>query len=402
MRNGFTASRKHSTMSPGMRRPALPELRKGYSGGLIASTPMSHFKPVRPADRHRFDAIIDARSPAEFEEDHIPGAINCPVLDNEERTIVGTLFAQQGAFEARRVGGAMVAANLARHLKERFADRPERWKPLVYCWRGGLRSGSMVQWMRLVGWDAQQLAGGYKSFRRHMITQIDELVPQLQLRVILGATGSAKTRVLQALHEQGAQVLDLEHCARHKGSMLGSLPGVEQPSQKNFETQIGTLLERLDLGRPLYVEGESARIGRLTVPAALVTRMRAAPAIEIAATHEARLAFLLRDYAYLGDDGNALAARLEGLTASLGRETVGRWQDWARGAHLAPLFDELMRLHYDPHYRRSQSNHFAQWNARRRMETGALGQADIERIARQILADDGAMPHPAAAVSQSS
>jgi len=245
---------------------------------------VSHHRPTRPADRHGFDAIIDARSPAEFAEDHIPGAINCPVLDDAERATVGTLYAQQGAFEARRVGGAMVAANLARHLRQQFADKPQGWRPLIYCWRGGMRSGSMVQWLRLVGWDAQQLAGGYKAFRRHVIEQIAALVPRLDLRVLVGATGSAKTRVLQALASQGAQVLDLEHCARHKGSLLGAMPGVEQPSQKNFETQIATALEGFDLSRPVYVEGESARIGRLSLPVPLVQRLRAGACLEIQAT----------------------------------------------------------------------------------------------------------------------
>ncbi|MDB5733039.1 MAG: tRNA 2-selenouridine(34) synthase MnmH, partial [Variovorax sp.] len=179
-------------------------------------------QPVRVADRHRFDTLIDARTPAEFAIDHIPGAINCPVLDNEERHIVGTLYKQQGAFEARRVGGAMVAANLARHLRERFAECPVDWKPVVYCWRGGLRSGSMVNWLRLVGWDAQQLAGGYKTYRRHVLDLIEASCPVLPLRIVCGATGSAKTRVLQALSERGAQVLDLEACARHKGSLLGA------------------------------------------------------------------------------------------------------------------------------------------------------------------------------------
>ncbi len=347
---------------------------------------MSHYQPVRPADISRFDAIVDARSPSEFALDHIPGAINCPVLDDEERAIVGTLYVQQGAFEARRVGGAMVAANLARHLREQFAEMPERWKPLVYCWRGGMRSGSMVQWMRLVGWDAQQLAGGYKSFRRHVIAQIESIVPQLNLRVVLGATGSAKTRVLQALEAQGAQVLDLEHCARHKGSLLGNLPGVEQPSQKSFETQVATVLEQVDLSRPLYVEGESARIGRISVPPILVAHMRSSVAIEVAATPEARLNYLLRDYAYLGDDVDSLIDKLGVLTELQGKETVGRWQDWARNKDLPHLFGELMTLHYDPHYERSQSNHFTQWDQRHRVEAAALEQADIERIAAQILA----------------
>ena len=347
---------------------------------------MSQHRPIRPADRHAFDALIDARSPAEFAEDHIPGAINCPVLSDEERAITGTIYVQQSAFEARRVGGAFVAANLARHLREQFADKPQGWRPLVYCWRGGMRSGSMVQWLRLVGWDAQQLAGGYKAFRRHVMEQIATLVPRLDLRAIVGATGSAKTRVLHALASQGAQVLDLEHYARHKGSLLGALPGLPQPSQKNFETQIASVLEGLDLSRPVYVEGESARIGRLSVPVPLVQRLRTAPCIEIVATPAERLAYLLRDYAYLGDDPELLAQRLGVLVELHSKETVLRWQDWARTHQLAPLFEELMRLHYDPHYRRSQARNFVQWEGRLRVEVAALSDEGIEAVARAVLA----------------
>ena len=347
---------------------------------------MSRHQPTRPADRHAFDAIIDARSPAEFAEDHLPGAINCPVLDDEERAIVGTIYHQQSAFEARRVGGAMVAANLARHLRGPLADKPQNWRPLVYCWRGGMRSGSMVQWMRLVGWDAQQLAGGYKAFRRHMIATIEELVPRLDLRVLGGATGSAKTRVLQQMASLGAQVLDLEHYARHKGSLLGALPGVPQPSQKHFETQLATVLEGFDLARPVYVEGESARIGRIAVPVPLVQRLREAPCIEIEAQPPERLDYLLRDYAYLGDDREALAQRLAALTELHGKETVTRWQGWARAGELAPLFGELMERHYDPHYGRSQARNFTHWAARRRVAAPSLSPGGIEQVARAVLA----------------
>lgn len=342
--------------------------------------------PVRVTDRHAFDTLIDARSPAEFALDHIPGAINCPVLDDEERRIVGTLYKQQGAFEARRVGGAMVAVNLAKHLRERFADRPANWKPLVYCWRGGLRSGSMVTWLRLVGWDAQQLAGGYKSFRHHVLEQLESLCPRLPLRILCGATGSAKTRVLQALARRGAQVLDLEDFARHKGSLLGALPGVPQPSQKHFETRIAQVLESVDLDRPLYVEGESPRIGRIALPLPMVARMRESPCIEIAATPEARLAYLLRDYAYLGDNAEALANQLGMLKELQGKETVQRWQAWARAGELSPLFAELMALHYDPHYARSQARHFTAWPERARVESSDLSDAGIEAVADAVLA----------------
>ena len=340
---------------------------------------MSHRQPVRVADRHAFDSIIDARSPAEFALDHIPGAINCPVLNDEERHIVGTVYVQTGAFEARRIGGAMVAANIATHLRDTLADRPEKWKPLVYCWRGGMRSGSMVTWLRLVGWDAQQLAGGYKSFRRHVISQLD-------LRVVCGATGSAKTRVLHALAERGAQVLDLEAFANHKGSLLGALPGVPQPSQKHFETRIATVLEAIDLSRPLYVEGESVRIGRLSLPLSLVAQMRAAPCIEVEATPEARLAYLLRDYAYLGDDRAALAEKMGVLKELQGKETVTRWQQWAHEADLPHLFAELMSLHYDPHYQKSQETHFRAWAKRQRVGATDLSDQGIEAVADAVLA----------------
>lgn len=347
---------------------------------------MSTRGPARVADIGAFDALIDARSPSEFALDHIPGAINCPVLDDEERRIVGTIYHQTGAFEARRIGGAFVAANLARHLREHFADRPANWKPLVYCWRGGLRSGSMVAWMRLVGWDAQQLAGGYKSWRRHVIDRIAERCPQLPLVVVCGATGSAKTRLLHRMETLGAQVLDLEGMARHRGSLLGAWRGVPQPSQKHFETLLAGRLDGFDLARPVFVEGESPRIGRIALPPELVERMRAAPVVEVQATPEARLAYLLRDYADLGEDREALAALMAHFKEAQGKETVSRWQGWAREGDMASLFAELMALHYDPHYERSQSRHFARWQERAGVAAEDLSEAALPALAQRLLA----------------
>jgi tRNA 2-selenouridine synthase len=340
---------------------------------------------VAVADRHRFDELIDARSPAEFALDHLPGAINCPVLDDEERRIVGTLYKEQGGFEARRVGGAMVAANLAQHLRAHFCAKPAHWKPLVYCWRGGMRSAAMVSWLRLVGWDAQQLAGGYKRWRRHVIETIDARCPALPLRVICGATGSAKTRVLHALARQGGQTLDLEELALHKGSLLGAVPGREQPSQKAFETGLADALERLDPGKPVFIEAESRRIGRISLPTSLLERMRESPCLEIAAGLPARLDHLLRDYAYLGKDREALARRLEPLLALHGRETLTRWQALARAGCLEQLFGELAQLHYDPLYARSQSAHFRRWSERRRLPAESLDERAIESLARALL-----------------
>jgi tRNA 2-selenouridine synthase len=343
-------------------------------------------QPARIADRHGYDTVIDVRSPSEYARDHIPGAINCPVLDDEERRIVGTLYVQTGAFEARRVGGAMVAANIARILREHLADKPARWKPLVYCWRGGLRSGSMITWLRLVGWDAHQLAGGYKSWRRHVIDTLDALAPQLPLVVICGSTGSAKTRVLHALAAQGQQTLDLEELACHKGSLLGALPDRPQPSQTAFETAIASAIEGFDLARPVFVEGESRRIGSLNVPIALVERMRDAPVVELQVPHAARLDYLLRDYGYLGERPQWLANQLAPLKPLHGNGTIAAWQAMALAGDLPQLFSELATQHYDPSYTRSQGKHFRQWERRTVVHGDALTQEGIASLARQLAA----------------
>ena len=344
---------------------------------------MSH-KPTTVDDLADFQVIIDTRSPAEYALDHIPGALNFPVLDDEERRITGTTYVQVSAFEARKIGGAMVARNIARHLDDSFRDKARDWRPLVYCWRGGMRSGSFVTWLRLVGWDAQQLKGGYKAFRAHVIERLNAVTPMLQLRVLCGPTGSAKTRVLQALAEQGEQVLDLEALAAHRGSVLGGIPGHDQPSQKGFETQLMTALTALDPNRRVWVEAESRRIGRISVPDALLLRLRDSPVVEIAATPEARLAYLLRDYAWLGDDPQGFADKLGTLKGLLPNETLAQWQAWALAHELPPLFAALMSEHYDPLYKRSQGRHLERLGQAQRVETDDLSPAGIAALARRI------------------
>lgn len=346
---------------------------------------MSH-NPTTVADLADFTVLIDARSPAEYALDHLPGAINCPVLDDEERRIVGTTYVQTSAFEARKIGGAMVARNIARHLDELFRDKPKDWRPLVYCWRGGMRSGSFVNWLRLVGWDAQQLKGGYKAWRAHVIEQIAARAPQLDLRVLCGPTGSAKTQLLQALAERGEQVLDLEDLAAHRGSVLGGVPGREQPSQKGFETQLMQRLAGFDLGRRVWIEAESRRIGRITVPEPLLQRLRTSPVIEIAATPEARLAYLLRDYAWLGDDPQGLADKLGSLHEHCPRDVLAQWQAWALARELPPLFAALMAQHYDPLYARSQGRHLQALPDAQRVACSDLSEAGIAELAARIQA----------------
>ncbi|MEO6277281.1 tRNA 2-selenouridine(34) synthase MnmH [Roseateles sp.] len=346
---------------------------------------MSH-NPTTVADLANFTVLIDVRSPAEYALDHLPGAINCPVLSDEERRIVGTIYVQDSAFEARKIGGAMVARNIAHHLDEQFRDKPRDWRPLVYCWRGGMRSVSFVNWLRLVGWDAQQLKGGYKAWRAHVIEQIALRAPKLDLRVLCGPTGSAKTRVLQALAALGEQVLDLEDLAAHRGSVLGGMPGRPQPSQKGFETQLAQQLAGLDLSRRVWIEAESRRIGRITVPEPLLQRLRASPIVEIAATAEARLAYLLRDYAWLGDDPQGLADKLGTLRELLPKDVLAQWQAWALAGALPPLFESLMAQHYDPLYARSQGHHLERLDGAQSLACDDLSDAGIETLAARIAA----------------
>ena len=332
-----------------------------------------------------FDTIIDARSPAEFAADHIPGAINCPVLDDAQRIEVGTLYKQVSPFEAKKIGAALVAENIGRHLRERFLGQARDWKPLIYCWRGGNRSGSMTTVFRAIGWKACQLEGGYKTWRSHVVARLEELPPAFAFRVICGATGSAKTRILQAIGALGEQVLDLETLASHKGSVLGVLPGQPQPDQKWFETLLLQELERFDPARPVYVEAESRKIGRLHVPEALIARIRAGECLNIDASLDARIDFLIGDYDYFLNLPDLLNERLAVLDSLHSRETMSRWQEMVATNAWPALVRELLELHYDPLYRRSQKRNFGGYGSPATFSADDLSAAGIAGLAERIV-----------------
>jgi tRNA 2-selenouridine synthase len=333
-----------------------------------------------------FDAILDARSPAEFADDHLPGAIGCPVLSDEERARVGTLYKQVSAFEAKKVGAALVARNIARHIEERLLCKPKDWRPLVYCWRGGKRSGAFQHILREIGWDAHRLEGGYKRWRQQVVADLATLPERFRFHVISGATGSAKSRVLEALAAEGAQILHLEDLAAHKGSVLGSLPHESQPSQKAFETRLHTALAALDAQRPVFVEAESRRIGGVQLPDALLAAIRGAPCLRIDATLAARVDFLLRDYAYFPADPRWLVEQLGRLRGLLSNEMLTRWLDLVEAGDFRPLVTELLEQHYDPLYQRSQSKNYADYTRAPSYATDDLSAESISRLARRILA----------------
>nr|MBP9714099.1 tRNA 2-selenouridine(34) synthase MnmH [Sterolibacterium sp.] len=269
-----------------------------------------------------FDEVIDVRSPAEYADDHLPGALSCPVLDDAERARVGTLYKQESPFAAKKVGAALVARNIARHIETLLLDKPRNWRPLIYCWRGGQRSGAFTHILRQIGWDACRLEGGYKNWRRHVIEQLIVLPAQQNFRVISGPTGSGKSRLLETLAAQGAQVLHLEALAAHKGSVLGTLPDEPQPTQRTFESRLYTALAAFDPQQPVFVEAESRRIGLRQLPDELLSALRHAPGIRIEASTAARVDFLLRDYNYFLADPAWLRERLGYLRGLQANDTL--------------------------------------------------------------------------------
>jgi tRNA 2-selenouridine synthase len=334
-----------------------------------------------------FDAIIDARSPAEFAEDHLPGAINWPVLDDEERAIVGTLYKQVSAFDARKRGAAMVARRVAEHLDRWSADLDRNWRPLVYCWRGGDRSGTLAWFLDRIGFRTTLIDGGYKAYRAVVREQLQTLPARFDWQVLCGKTGCGKTRLLAALNNAGAQVLDLEALASHRGSVLGLPPGVVQPSQKRLDTLVWDRLRRFDTTRPIFVEGESKKLGQRWLPEHLIERVRShARCVIVEMPDAARLSLLLEDYAFLAEDPAFFCRQLDALVELRGRDQVKQWQDSVRAGEIASVFAELMALHYDPGYLRSLAHQFQGWNTARQLDLADGSPASLNAAAQALLA----------------
>jgi tRNA 2-selenouridine synthase len=305
-----------------------------------------------------FDAIIDVRSPAEFALDHIPGAINLPVLNNEERIEIGTLYKQISPFAAKKLGAAYVSRNIANHLENSLIDFPREWRPLVYCWRGGERSGAFTHILNRIGWKAMQLESGYQGFRRVVIDDLDQMARQFRFQVIAGMTGSGKTRILQEIGSLGEQILDLEGLAIHRGSVLGNEPNFEQPSQKGFETKIWNALNSLDPAKIVYVESESKKVGGVHIPDALMERIREGQCIELRSCTNTRVSWLLREYDHFLSDPESFKEKLSLLTSRYGKDQIAQWHAAIDTGQFASLVEELLVMHYDPSYQSSIIRNF--------------------------------------------
>ncbi len=347
---------------------------------------------LTPEARDAYDAIIDVRSPGEFALDHIPGAVNLPVLDDDQRARVGTEYVQGSKFLARRTGAAIVARNIAAHLEGALGDRGGGFKPLVHCWRGGQRSGAMATVMDQVGWPVTVLDGGYQTWRRQVTAALYQNPIPHRLVLLDGPTGSGKTALLAAVAARGGQVLDLEALAVHRGSLFGALPG-GQPSQKGFETRLHDALSRLDPARPVLVEAESSKIGTRVIPPSLWAAMGAAPVVEIAVPLEARVDFTLRTYAAIAADPSALDAALTRLPRHHAKATVSEWRALAASGDLEPLVRQLIEAHYDPAYHRTSAARARPVLSR--LTLPDLGPAAVEAAAAAVVSALDAGPEPA-------
>ncbi|MCB2117422.1 MAG: tRNA 2-selenouridine(34) synthase MnmH [Rhodobacteraceae bacterium] len=337
-----------------------------------------------------FDAVIDVRSPSEFAEDHLPGAINLPVLDDAERARVGTIYKQQSPFLARKVGAALVAKNAARHLEGPLADLPGSWRPLVYCWRGGQRSGSFASILSQVGWRVDLVQGGYKAWRKLVVEEVQEAPVRAPVVVLDGNTGSAKTEILSGLAARGLQTIDLEGLANHRGSLFGGMPG-GQPAQKAFEGRLAMQLAALDPSRPVVIEAESSRVGDLSVPKQLWAAMGAAPRLRLAVPATARAAYLARAYADMTVDAARLGAVIEQLRPVHAAEVIESWHGMAEGGRFEALAADLMIRHYDPRYEKHRARFARDTDVEIAAESLAPGALDgiVARVADAVAALSG-------------
>ena len=327
-----------------------------------------------------YGEIIDVRSPGEYADDHLPGAVNLPVLNDAQRVEVGTLYRQAGAFAAAKVGAAYVSANIGIHLRQHFAEKGKDYKPLLYCWRGGQRSASIAHVLASVGWRATVLDGGYKAYRKHVLLELEAVSGQFEYRVVSGLTGSGKTLLLQELARCGAQVLDFEQVANHRGSVLGELTA--QPSQKRFDSQLLAVFDRFDPRSPVWVEAEGNRLGNLYLPATLLAKIRASDGLEIRMPVSSRVQHLIAEYAALRATPSELKDKLRRLAGRHGATQIERWCQWTDEADWVQLTTSLLTLHYDPAYAASTTRDYP--NLKSTIDLEDCSPENVGELARRL------------------
>jgi len=344
---------------------------------------MTKHKVIKKWNNKKFDTIIDVRSPLEFAEDHIVGAINCPVLSDLERQKVGTIYKKESSFKAKIIGSSLTAKNIAFHIENNFMEKKGSWQPLIYCWRGGQRSKAFSIVLSEVGWRTNQLKGGYKEYRNQVINFLDNIGPKLKITLISGKTGSAKTKILKSIENEGGQILDLEGLANHKGSLLGKIPDLIQPSQKFFESLIFNKIQNLNLKDKIYIEAESSKIGNIHIPKSIWKKMIKSPRIEISANVELRAKFLVNDYDYMCNDPTLINPIIKGLKNRLSKKLFDEWTNLIDKKKWFDLTKSFLENHYDPSY--SSNTIKNDRKVIKKITATSLNYSDIKDITKKIL-----------------
>lgn len=307
-----------------------------------------------------YDLIIDARSPREFGVDHLPAAKNLPVVNDDEFAQVGTIH-RDNSHLAYVVGVTHSLRNMAAWIEDIAQTCGPKSKILVYCFRGGKRSKLWSDTLRTIGYRVDVLPGGWKAYRRWVMDALVWAPRNFKFVVLTGPTGTGKTRLLHALKNTGEQVLDLEGLAQHRGSLIGAVPGVSQPSQKLFDSTLLNQLRHFDPNRPVWVEGESRKIGNIQIPLSLLNVMRMSPVVRVDAPMAERVRLWREDFGHFESDPLGLVAKLEHLKPLLGSKVMERWQALATQDKTVELFEDLMVAHYDPAYARSTPKNFIEF-----------------------------------------
>jgi tRNA 2-selenouridine synthase len=301
--------------------------------------------------RDRGTLFIDARSPAEFAAATIPGALNVPILNDAERAEVGTLYKHQGKQVARRRGVEIVAPKIPEMIERITAARPAGVPMVVvFCWRGGMRSRALTQFLDLAGIPARQMIGGHKAFRQHVIDFFDQGLWG-RILVLRGLTGVGKTRALEQLGGAGYPVIDLEGLANHRGSAFGNLGLPPQPTQKMFEAKLWDQLRLVTLDDYVLVEGESRHIGRIILPLKVHQAMQCEISVWLNASLATRTRNILEDYPALDRLKSGFIRPIEALRERLGKQTIAEFLTLLDAGEWETLVQELMARYYDPLYR---------------------------------------------------
>lgn len=335
---------------------------------MVKQLPLSEF-----LEKAKTTVVVDVRTPLEFQQGHMPGALNIPIFTNEERVIVGTTYKQQGRQPAILLGFELTGPKWAEFIKEAERIAPDK-KIMVHCWRGGMRSGALAWAFDLYGFEVSTLKGGYKTFRRSGIDSFSNTYP---FTILSGSTGCAKTKTLQEMKALGEQVIDLEDLAQHQGSSFGSMGKMIQPSQEQFENLLGLELQRMDLSKPIWLEDESVTIGKRVIPKPIWEQMRKAPIIKMEIPKEERIDFLNEDYGtldkvFLKESVLRIAKRLGPLETKLTLQAIdeGKMKD----------FINQVLVYYDKTYQKGLNN-----RAILNLQTIDLEKIDPKENAKAIL-----------------